>query len=82
MRISLASVPPATGVGEAIRFFAGEGSVGNVMTWWEDVDGSEKGQRDVFYALCASYALVSLVALVCIPPPFPEFWTLKIHELA
>ncbi|KAG6468285.1 hypothetical protein ZIOFF_072909 [Zingiber officinale] len=63
MRISLASVPPDTGVGEAIRFFAGEGSVGNVMTWWEDVDGSVKGQRDVFYALCASYALVSLVAL-------------------
>ncbi|XP_042450005.1 tobamovirus multiplication protein 1-like isoform X2 [Zingiber officinale] len=64
MRISLASVPPDTGVGEAIRFFAGEGSVGNVMTWWEDVDGSVKGQRDVFYALCASYALVSLVALI------------------
>ncbi|XP_074556289.1 tobamovirus multiplication protein 1-like [Curcuma longa] len=64
MRISRASVPPATGIGEAIRFFAGEGSVGNAMTWWEDVDGSEKAQRDVFYALCASYALVSLVALI------------------
>ncbi|OWM87747.1 tobamovirus multiplication protein 1-like [Punica granatum] len=32
--------------------------------WWDRIDESEDWQRGVYYALCASYALISFVALV------------------
>ncbi|PKI63341.1 hypothetical protein CRG98_016229 [Punica granatum] len=31
--------------------------------WWDRIDESEDWQRGVYYALCASYALISFVAL-------------------
>nr|GEU33581.1 tobamovirus multiplication protein 1-like [Tanacetum cinerariifolium] len=39
-------------------------SINLVKGWWNGVDESRKWQDGVFYALCASYALVSLIALV------------------
>ncbi|WOL19933.1 tobamovirus multiplication protein 1-like [Canna indica] len=42
----------------------GSGAVANTMEWWDEIDGSEKWQRHIFYALCGSYAVISLVALV------------------
>ncbi|XP_029123861.1 tobamovirus multiplication protein 1 isoform X2 [Elaeis guineensis] len=36
----------------------------NGIAWWDEIDGSEEWQRGIFYALCAAYSLVSLVALV------------------
>lgn len=32
--------------------------------WWDDINESQRWQDGIFYALCASYALVSSVALV------------------
>ncbi|KAG5516514.1 hypothetical protein RHGRI_037281 [Rhododendron griersonianum] len=31
--------------------------------WWDDINESQRWQDGIFYALCASYALVSSVAL-------------------
>ncbi|KAK9287048.1 hypothetical protein L1049_015457 [Liquidambar formosana] len=43
----------------------GEGySGGGAFDWWDEIDESEKWQQGIFYALCACYALVSMVALV------------------
>lgn len=41
------------------------GDINLLNEWWNGVDGSQKWQEGVFYALCAAYALVSLIALVC-----------------
>ncbi|KAL7598370.1 tobamovirus multiplication protein 1 [Lactuca sativa] len=40
------------------------GDINLLNEWWNGVDGSQKWQEGVFYALCAAYALVSLIALV------------------
>ena len=32
--------------------------------WWKEIDESEQWQQGIFYTLCASYALVSMIALV------------------
>ncbi|CAH1426186.1 unnamed protein product [Lactuca virosa] len=40
------------------------GGINLLNEWWNGVDGSQKWQEGVFYALCAAYALVSLIALV------------------
>ncbi|GAV65357.1 DUF1084 domain-containing protein, partial [Cephalotus follicularis] len=37
---------------------------GDAFDWWDDIDGSKEWQSGIYYALCASYALVSFVALV------------------
>ncbi|KAK8518955.1 hypothetical protein V6N13_017788 [Hibiscus sabdariffa] len=37
---------------------------GMMFDWWDEIDESEEWQRFIFYFLSASYALVSLVALV------------------
>ncbi|KAK8529758.1 hypothetical protein V6N13_102660 [Hibiscus sabdariffa] len=37
---------------------------GMMFDWWDEIDKSEEWQRFIFYFLSASYALVSLVALV------------------
>lgn len=34
------------------------------MRRWNEIDGSQRWQEGVFYALCAAYALVALIALV------------------
>ncbi|KAL6329992.1 hypothetical protein AAG906_039907 [Vitis piasezkii] len=31
--------------------------------WWKEIDESEQWQQGIFYTLCASYALVSMIAL-------------------
>ncbi|XP_008790872.3 tobamovirus multiplication protein 1-like isoform X2 [Phoenix dactylifera] len=49
----------------AAEFSGGEGMAWrNGIAWWDEIDGSEEWQRGIFYALCAAYSLVSLVALV------------------
>ncbi|RRT83078.1 hypothetical protein B296_00015708, partial [Ensete ventricosum] len=60
----LASLMAALRWGTAVGYFAGEGTVAEAIAWWDEIDGSEKWQRGIFCALCASYALVSVVALV------------------
>lgn len=35
-----------------------------IAQWWDEIDGSLEWQRRLFYALCAAYSLVALVALV------------------
>ncbi|KAJ0514054.1 hypothetical protein HanHA300_Chr10g0365021 [Helianthus annuus] len=40
------------------------GSIRLLNKLWNDVAESQKWQEGVFYALCAGYALVSLIALV------------------
>lgn len=38
---------------------------GRIMfDWWDEIDESKEWQRFIFYLLSASYALVSIVALV------------------
>lgn len=37
---------------------------GPATNWWDDVNESVQWQDGIFYSLCASYALVSAVALV------------------
>ncbi|KAL4279402.1 hypothetical protein GQ457_03G004570 [Hibiscus cannabinus] len=37
---------------------------GMVFDWWDEIDESEEWQRFIFYFLSASYAFVSIVALV------------------
>ncbi|OAY70265.1 Tobamovirus multiplication protein 1 [Ananas comosus] len=39
-------------------------SQSNSPSWWKEIDASEEWQRGICFALSASYALVSLVALV------------------
>lgn len=47
--------------------------------WWDDINESKRWQDGIFYALCASYALVSSVALfqlIRIELRVPEYgWT-------
>ncbi|KAI8525148.1 hypothetical protein RHMOL_Rhmol13G0206200 [Rhododendron molle] len=47
--------------------------------WWDDINDSQRWQDGIFYALCASYALVSSVALfqlIRIELRVPEYgWT-------
>ncbi|KAK9007813.1 hypothetical protein V6N11_074730 [Hibiscus sabdariffa] len=40
------------------------GGGGMVFDWWDEIDESEEWQRFIFYFLSASYAFVSIVALV------------------
>lgn len=40
---------------------------GNGIHWWNEIDHSEEWQRGIFYFLSASYALISIIALVCFP---------------
>ncbi|XP_023883496.1 tobamovirus multiplication protein 1 isoform X2 [Quercus suber] len=40
------------------------GGVGLLFNWWDEIDESEQWQRGIYYALCASYALVSFITLV------------------
>lgn len=58
---------------ESVSFDVGTSS------WWDEINESEKWQKGIFYVLCASYALVSLVALVqllCIQIRVPDYgWT-------
>ncbi|KAE8721801.1 Tobamovirus multiplication protein 1 [Hibiscus syriacus] len=37
---------------------------GMIFDWWDEIDESDEWQRFIFYFLSASYALVSIVALV------------------
>ncbi|XP_008802197.2 tobamovirus multiplication protein 1-like [Phoenix dactylifera] len=49
----------------AVEYYSVEGmGRRNGIAWWDEIDGSEEWQRGIFYALCAAYSLVSLVALV------------------
>ncbi|KAF5936945.1 hypothetical protein HYC85_024451 [Camellia sinensis] len=41
----------------------GGGRLG-LSNWWNEIENSEQWQQGIFYTLCASYALVSLIALV------------------
>ncbi|CAI9104033.1 OLC1v1002639C5 [Oldenlandia corymbosa var. corymbosa] len=41
----------------------GGGGIGNFV-WWNDIQESEKGQQGIYYTLAASYALLSLIALL------------------
>ena len=50
----------------AVGFAAEQDRAWNGIAWWEEIDSSVEWQRGLFYALCAAYALVSLVALVII----------------
>jgi len=34
--------------------------------WWNEIDDSDQWQRGIYYTLCAAYATVSFMALVCI----------------
>lgn len=60
---------------------------GNGIHWWNEIDHSEEWQRGIFYFLSASYALISIIALVCFPFLFffnffflfVTFWSF--HEL-
>jgi len=36
-----------------------------MSSWWDEINGSAQWQDGIFFALCAAYALVSAVALVC-----------------
>lgn len=40
------------------------GERGRLLKWWK-IEESKEWQQGIFYALCAAYALVSLIALVC-----------------
>ncbi|CAL5358323.1 unnamed protein product [Camellia sinensis] len=35
-----------------------------LSNWWNEIENSEQWQQGIFYTLCASYAFVSLIALV------------------
>ncbi|XP_020241073.1 tobamovirus multiplication protein 1-like isoform X2 [Asparagus officinalis] len=48
----------------AVGFAAEQDKEWNGISWWEEMDSSVEWQRGLFYALCASYSLVSLIALV------------------
>ncbi|OAY45106.1 tobamovirus multiplication protein 1 [Manihot esculenta] len=37
---------------------------GNGIHWWNEIDHSEEWQRGIFYFLSASYALISIIALI------------------
>ena len=50
--------------GEIIDNGGGGGVVGVLFNWWDDIEESEQWQRGIYYALCASYALVSFITLV------------------
>ncbi|XP_071935251.1 tobamovirus multiplication protein 1-like isoform X4 [Coffea arabica] len=52
--------------GEAKDYYSGGGGgeLIDLFDWWNEIQESEKWQRGVYYTLSASYALVSLVALV------------------
>ncbi|XP_027106272.1 tobamovirus multiplication protein 1 isoform X2 [Coffea arabica] len=53
--------------GEAKDYYSGRGGGGELLDlfdWWNEIQESEKWQRGLYYTLSASYALVSLVALV------------------
>lgn len=52
------------GILRAVTFSAEEVNNGGGIGWWDEIDGSDEWQRGIFYTLCASYSLVSLVALV------------------
>ncbi|MED6170361.1 E3 ubiquitin-protein ligase tom1 [Stylosanthes scabra] len=47
-------------------FVFGEGGpqIHDISHWWNDVDESHEWQRGIYYALCAAYATVSIVAIV------------------
>ncbi|CAM8935237.1 hypothetical protein QQ045_013042 [Rhodiola kirilowii] len=51
----------------------------NGLEWWDEIDGSEKWQQGIFWALCAAYASISFVAfvqLIRIHLRVPEYgWT-------
>lgn len=47
-----------------LQITQGELYSGNGLDWWHEINESEEWQRGIFYFLCASYALVSFVALV------------------
>lgn len=34
--------------------------------WWNEIDDSDQLQRGIYYTLCAAYATVSFIALVCL----------------
>ena len=34
--------------------------------WWDEINESTQWQDGIFFALCAAYAVVAVVALVCI----------------
>lgn len=49
------------------KFALGEGEIYSVLgafNWWDEIDKSEEWQNRIYNALCVSYAVVSLVALV------------------
>ncbi|KAL4614794.1 hypothetical protein ACB092_07G078700 [Castanea dentata] len=50
--------------GESIVNGGGGGGVGLLFSCWDEIEESEQWQRGIYYALCASYALVSFIALV------------------
>ncbi|XP_075674747.1 tobamovirus multiplication protein 1-like [Castanea sativa] len=52
--------------GESIDIGGGGGGVGVglLFSCWDEIEESEQWQRGIYYALCASYALVSFIALV------------------
>lgn len=52
--------------GETKNYYSGEGGVEiiDLFDWWNEIEESEKWQQGIYYTLSASYALVSLVALV------------------
>ncbi|XP_027348733.1 tobamovirus multiplication protein 1-like [Abrus precatorius] len=45
-------------------FREGESEFGAALQWWNQIHDSDHWQKDIYYALCAAYALVSCVALV------------------
>ncbi|MED6185272.1 E3 ubiquitin-protein ligase tom1 [Stylosanthes scabra] len=47
-------------------FVFGEGGpqIHDISHWWNDVDESRQWQRGIYYALCAAYATVSIIAIV------------------
>ncbi|XP_059448138.1 tobamovirus multiplication protein 1-like [Corylus avellana] len=49
------------------KFALREGEIYSALgafNWWDEIDKSEEWQNRIYYALCVSYAVVSLVALV------------------
>ncbi|KAJ9159114.1 hypothetical protein P3X46_024641 [Hevea brasiliensis] len=46
-------------IGERWDYYSGNG-----VHWWDEIDDSEEWQRGIFYFLSASYALISIIALV------------------
>ncbi|KAK4347021.1 hypothetical protein RND71_033360 [Anisodus tanguticus] len=55
------------GIGEMTRLPLGSAPIdiaGPATNWWDEVNESVQWQDGIFYSLCASYALVSAVALI------------------